>query len=422
MTPRNDINVVTANKLCFGCGTCRVVCGVDAITMRFNAIGQLLPEINPDRCVHCGRCYDICPGIHDARDPQDESERFVGNVAGVYVGRATDDAIFSHAQSGGLATAGLTYLFRKEMIDAAVVCRIEYGEDYTSCAVVVTSAAELAACQGSSYAPVDMVSALKATTTCRSVAVVGTGCHIQGVTMLMRALPKRYGNITYRIGLICDRVLCRTATEVLYGDHFVGKAKKLIWRDKSLSYQNARLLVENSNGERAEVPSWRRHELKKHFTSPRCLLCYDKLNNLADITLGDPWGMKAIDRKHGNSLIITRTEAGAQLIAEMAQAGDIAIVEASLSEAVAGQAIDAKRARVNQAVASYRVHGWLLPDYCAEPAAGSVTSSLAQIDAFIADAALPKEKIIKKYTRRLNRTERKNALRRRLKQWLHGKF
>jgi len=47
---------------------------------------------------------------------------------------------------------------------------------------------------------------------------------------------------------------------------------------------------------------------------------------------------------------------------------------------------------------------------------------LAQIDAFIADAALPKEKIIKKYTRRLNRTERKNALRRRLKQWLHGKF
>ena len=40
---------------CTGCGNCKEVCPVDAITVNEKA------KIDPDTCVDCGTCVDECP-------------------------------------------------------------------------------------------------------------------------------------------------------------------------------------------------------------------------------------------------------------------------------------------------------------------------------------------------------------------------
>lgn len=46
-------------------------------------------------------------------------DKYIGNILNTYIGRSSDLEIYSNAQSGGVATAILTYLFRTGKIDAA---------------------------------------------------------------------------------------------------------------------------------------------------------------------------------------------------------------------------------------------------------------------------------------------------------------
>jgi coenzyme F420-reducing hydrogenase beta subunit len=400
---REDINIIKDNQLCYSCGLCNTVCPKDAISMRFNSIGQLLPVIDEDLCINCGICYTNCPGYDSKKLLQNGAHDSIdGNVLNVYVGRSTDDKIFKNSQSGGAVTAILAYLFKNNLIDAAVVCGVEYDVDYNARAVVVTNSDDLIKYQKSSYTPVDMLSALKATICYKSIAIVGTGCHIQGALALKSFNGNKYGNIKYLLGLICDRTMCRTATDVLYGNFFKGEKKKIVWRDKSLDYKQAALYLENENGDKKELPSWQRHALKEPFTAPRCRICFDKLNINADITLGDPWGMSNVDWKNGASLIITRSATGADVINSMLEYKELDAASGSIEEVFTGQGINAKLKNIKKFIAIYKRHKWMLPTYyedCDTALIDDKTLIAAEriVNEFIKMSSETKSKIIKKY-------------------------
>lgn len=90
------------------------------------------------------------------------------------------------------------------------------------------------------------------------------------------------------------------------------------------------------------------------FTPPRCRVCYDKLNIWSDITLGDPWGMSGVDWEHGDSLILTRTAKGTQLLKSAEEAGAIRIQHASKEEMLLGQLVDKRRASVKKFSNAYK--------------------------------------------------------------------
>jgi ferredoxin len=50
------------NILCTGCGTCRALCPVQAITMNEND-GVYRPVIDGSKCTSCRICVDVCPVI-----------------------------------------------------------------------------------------------------------------------------------------------------------------------------------------------------------------------------------------------------------------------------------------------------------------------------------------------------------------------
>ena len=410
----NNVNDIKESQLCYGCGTCSAVCGKNAIQMGYDNIGRLLPVINEEKCVDCGLCHKICPSL-DSKEIQlpKTGDYYKGHVLNVYIGKAKDETIYRNSQSGGLLTAVLSYLFDTGRIDAAIVCKVVDEVEYTPKAVLVSSTEELLETQKSSYVPIDMVSAIKEAEHYHSIAVVGTGCHIQGFHALMDFKDTYREKIMYVLGLVCDRTLCKTATNVLYDNHFKEKKKRIIWRDKHEGYSNARLLIRTAEGEQLVLPRWQRIALKDPFTNPRCRICFDKLNVHADIVFGDPWSMSNVDWKNGMSLIITRTPKGQSLIDEPAFQAKVSLQAGSIGEVMKGQHMEKRRKEVSAAISCYQQNGWDLPSYASslyvQVSDADCSAISKKIYGFIQDASLSKDDIIKKNKRLLSKMRwRKN--------------
>ena len=408
----NNINEIKASHLCYGCGTCNVVCGHQAITMQYDNIGRLLPMIDESKCINCGLCYNHCPSL-DLKGIQlpDTEDKYIGHVENVYIGKATDERIYKNSQSGGLVTATLKYLFESGKIDAAIMCRVEDAVEYTPQAVVITSCEELYDCQKSSYVPIDIVSAITAAERYHSIAVVGTGCHIQGIRALQNFNKKYREKVKFTLGLICDRTLCKTATDVLYGDYFKGATKRMVWRDKSVNYKNARILIKTSDNRTKQVPTWKRHALKDPFTNPRCRVCFDKLNTGADIVFGDPWGMSNVDWNGGMSLVIPRTWGGAIILKEMQNYLLAKLQEAPLEEVIKGQHIKKRKIDVSSALTYYKRKGWLVPSYVEALTPLEEYPQLSYlIDKFVVDSSKTKATIINQNIAYLRATGIKSSI------------
>ena len=415
----SSVKEIKKSYLCYGCGACNVVCSKNAITMQYDNIGRLQPEIDEQKCIDCGLCYKLCPRL-DLKGIQlhDTSDCYTGKVLHTYIGKSTDERIYRNSQSGGLVTAILKYLFDTQQIDAAIVCKVIDEIEYTPKATFVTSADQLYDCQRSSYVPIDMVSAIKNADQYKSLAVVGTGCHIQGFNALAHFKPSFNERIRYKLGLICDRTLCKVVTDVLYGDQYANEKKRIVWRDKSTGYKEARLFIRTKEGMRTVLPRWQRMVLKDPFTNPRCRICFDKLNTNADIVFGDPWGMNNVDWQNGASVILTRTAQGESLIQEMQSKNIITMNPAPLSEVITGQHIELRKDTVASAMSFYQERGWLTPSYanklCKIAQATHKPEMKAKILSFISDTALKKQEIISKNRKYLA----KEAISRRFRKYL----
>jgi len=347
-----NIKSISDNLLCSGCGTCNAICNHRAITMKKSpTMGLLFADIDSDKCTDCGLCLSVCPSRNILVEKESISEtQIIGDVIECYVGRSLNTEIFNNAQSGGLVTTVLSYLFKKGCIDAAIACRMDYGHTIPRVHYsILTSSKELMSHQKSCYTQVDVVSALREISHFKSVAIVGVPCHIQGVSNLMKL--KKHGNITYRIGLICDKTYSDSYMDsIINGEKRPAGAIRINYRQKNIkyegkyfSYQQAPTVITNSKGDKAIIPNSKRLFLKNYFTVPKCRICWDKLNTQADIVFGDPWGLKGhYDEKKGDSLIIVRTDVGKTIIDELFSDNLIAINQFDIQSVADGQLV-AKR-------------------------------------------------------------------------------
>lgn len=342
-----NIQSVSDSYLCSNCGACSAICSKGAISFQKNEIGRYYAVVN-NNCIDCGLCQKVCPsidyyGLHSIHD-----DRFVGSIIKTYIGRATNDVIFRNAQSGGAATALLTYLFDKGLIDAAVVCKMEYGPTPQVVPFIAENAKQLLQSQRSCYTPVVLLSVLEQIKEKKSVAVVGLPCHIQGIVALQNT-SKRYDNIKYKIGLVCDRTECETLQDVITSFTDFSESK-ISWRRKYLSdknkydYKSAPIEVVERSGRIAVLPRHYRIHLKEMFTAPRCRVCCDKINVFSDIVLGDPWRLKDSDFVKGDSLVLTRTDVGQSLIEEVLNAGYLTLRDLNDNTSVLrSQLIDSRK-------------------------------------------------------------------------------
>lgn len=341
-----NIQSVSDSFLCSNCGACSAICPKYAIDFKWSKIGRLYACVN-DKCVDCGLCQKVCPSLDQPNLHTSFEDRFVGNISAVYIGKTTNEKFFQNAQSGGITTGILAYLFDTNKIEAAVVCKMEYGSTPQVCPIVVTTKEELYDTQKSCYTPVALLTILNQTSRYKSVAIVGLPCHIQGVAGLQKTSNK-FNNIKYKIGLICDRTECAGIQEVI--KDYTGFDKFIIrWRQKydksqgKFNYKSAPIVAVSEDGREMVIPRHYRLGLKEMFTPPRCRVCWDKINVFADMALGDPWRLRGTDAIRGESLIITRTPVGQSLICQLSEEKQIEIRESEIEAPICSQLIDTRR-------------------------------------------------------------------------------
>lgn len=59
VSKKNDISSI--GHLCTGCEACYNICPKQCIHERVGELGHLYPEIDREKCIQCGLCFQICP-------------------------------------------------------------------------------------------------------------------------------------------------------------------------------------------------------------------------------------------------------------------------------------------------------------------------------------------------------------------------
>ncbi len=67
-------SLVFTNENCIGCNKCTRVCSCEGACVSREVDGKMRIDVDPERCVACGACFDVCE--HNAREYQDDTERF----------------------------------------------------------------------------------------------------------------------------------------------------------------------------------------------------------------------------------------------------------------------------------------------------------------------------------------------------------
>lgn len=355
-----NICIISDNYLCSSCGACINICPTQSIRLAETSIGRVYAQVD-ETCINCGKCTKVCPSLNRPDNINRTCcDSFIGEIKNSYIGHSIDAEIYKNAQSGGAATVILSYLFENSLIDAALVCKMDFGNTPKVNPFICKKKEELYQCQKSCYTQVPLLSSINELCNFKSVAIIGLPCHIEAVCNLMK-ISKKYTVIKYKIGLICDRSLCNAIQDTLIKVSKTDTPVKINWRDKYLAngdidYSKAPVKIISISGKQYEVPKDLRIKLKNRFTPPRCRICSNKLNILSDITLGDPWGMSKYDKKNGDSLIICRSEKGHQIIEDIISKRLLTIVsEPTSSDIIEGQHIEERKEQVKLYINAYKL-------------------------------------------------------------------
>ena len=91
-----NIQCVSENGLCTGCGFCTSVCPTNCISMAETVGGLLQARIESARCTDCGICLKVCGGDGlDRSALMAEVDPFVGTCRSTYLANAKDEVASS---------------------------------------------------------------------------------------------------------------------------------------------------------------------------------------------------------------------------------------------------------------------------------------------------------------------------------------
>jgi coenzyme F420 hydrogenase subunit beta len=324
------LEAVISKGLCTVCGACVGVCPNGALR-----INGFVPELTGE-CDGCGTCYAACPGkeIHlDRLESQvfgrarQAHEKRIGIHAGCYAANSADSAIRKNATSGGVITGLLTYAFDRGLIDGALVTGIDPTDPVKPAPMLATSRKELIAGQKSKYmlVPGGLLSILKEIVEdkgLKKIAVVGSPCHIHAIRKIQHSAVTYLKNsigpaIKYCLGLFCAFNFFPEGTQTII--QALGlkpdDIESIDWRDTSETPFPGKFCARTKSGEKCSMDLLQEYIiLGGIFDHPRCRLCYDWANEVADISSGDEVDEMGFHKQGSKrSHTVVRTTAGQSL-------------------------------------------------------------------------------------------------------------
>lgn len=337
-----SIELLCDKKYCCGCGACSQVCPKKAITMREDEYGFCYPFINEKKCIECGACLKVCQYHNPVM-------RYA--VSSTYAAAINDERILKSSSGGAFAEIARIFIRSGGTVVGAAMTKEEGWLEPVH--RFVESENEIPQIQGSKYVQSNLNNTYTEVKTRlqkgERVLFSGTPCQIAG----LRAYLKRDYDSLYTVDVICHGVPnARMFNEYirLYSKKMKGEIVDYRFRDKQLGWGiNMRAYIDMKSGRQIEkiVPpemsSYFSLFLRSDITRESCInCCYASSKRVADMTLGDYWGIntahpdaiknKILDDKQGVSCVFINTDKGKKLFEEMR--GNIAAVHSDYQTAI----------------------------------------------------------------------------------------
>ena len=319
MGGKKSIVDIASAGLCISCGACAAVCPARCIQYRRSG-GMFLPEVDEDACLHCGLCMDACPGRGcDYRRLYEEAclelpeNPYAGNCLEAFTAVTRDAAILEKSGSGGVVTTLVGHLLENGRYDCAFLADKHCYADAVH-SVPKTAGDDLLPTCKSRYVPVLQTEAIEYMLQHRDARIifVGVPCFVQALVRIMAS----HGIDRDRhliIGLFCFSTMNYNVwgylTEGIDGATLHFKDKSTGGNGRLCSRWPGDVCVFDKAGAPHFMDRSARTDAKGFFAPERCLYCLDKLNQFADVSVGDNYtGRDAPER--GSSSVVVRTPRG----------------------------------------------------------------------------------------------------------------
>jgi len=350
------IDRVVKNDLCIGCGLCVYKCPNNALVMKWNNYGFLVPYISGE-CDSTGKCLLVCPfnpyPSEELRTENEISELFlqstgkyhpkIGKYIGIYAGYSKKYRLSS--SSGGIATYILTELLEQGIVDHIFSVKESQLPGIHYEYAISSSKEELLNASKTRYYPVTLSTVMPRIHDLRGkVAIVGVACFIKAIRLAQYTEESLKGKISFLVGLICGGVKSKFFTEYLASKIGV-EAEKIIkpqFRIKDLKsiasdYSFGCINSENHKEQILKMSTVGDMWGTGLFKSNACDFCDDVTTELADISLGDAWLHPYNKDGAGTNIIVTRSAVADNFIKNGNETGKLVIEPLSLENFIASQ-------------------------------------------------------------------------------------
>lgn len=308
-------------KKCTACGACVQKCPKKCIELSTDDNGFLYPKINTDVCIDCNLCVKVCP--------IDDISLSVENKPASFACVNTKKTTLNQSTSGGIFAEIANYVLNK----GGVVYGCSYEDHLQATHIRIDSHEKLHKLFGSKYVQSKTCNTFseceKDLISGKLVLYSGTPCQIAG---LKKYLQKDYVNLL-TIDLVCHGVSSQS-----YFDAFI---KYLESNENAICTNYSFRSKKNSGWSIAGIAEFKNTNgkifSKKQFYFSNyyyfyyvncstyrdsCYSCqYADSKRVGDFTLGDFWGVEAIDLpfdiKNGCSLVLVNSKKAFDVFKEL---------------------------------------------------------------------------------------------------------
>ena len=282
---------------CSSCGACVASCPprvLEMIDERPTLVGK---------CDACGICYHQCPKTLTT------SLQLIGDYEAAFRGQTLLPEV-TRRQDGGIVTSLLVYLFRENLIDAAVVTMRDPDAVWKPKPSIVTSAEEVLEASGSVYSQSTSVGKLLEAIQQghHSIAYVGTPCGIDAVSKMQNS-PVGLVRLFMRAQILKIGLFCMDAFNYDRLKEFLEEDAKIpLDTIEKMTIVKGKFKVICCGGEEREWPVSSMDPLR----ASSCHMCTDLTAENADISVG------SVGAPEGKNAILARTGLGLEILQDAA--------------------------------------------------------------------------------------------------------
>ena len=301
---------------CCGCTACATICPKQAIKFVYNSEGFLYPSIDFDKCIGCLKCEEICAFKKDIATPIAKNQN-----TEIFAARSKSEDVVISSSSGGMFTVLSDFFL--DRVNGVAACKYVYESDKVSL-TLISDKTERNEARGSKYIQAELEDAFSEVIAFlreypeKKILVVGTGCQIAGLDLVLKSKKMRERAVL--VDLICHGAassnLWKQYIQKVEGEQ-ENEIDYITFKNKRYGWEKPSTFVKISGREIPIKPysdwfymGWSLRE--------SCYQCpYTRIDRNSDLTIGDYWGIQKVmpdfyDRM-GVSLVITHTDAGRKL-------------------------------------------------------------------------------------------------------------